>query len=459
MKNRTIALGIFILLVPVTLYLSSNKNESTPAPMMKQTHSGLVKKSPLKIEQWTSVNGARVYFVPTTGVPMVDVEINFNAGSARDDAYPGLASFCMALLDQGAEDLEANAIAAQFEDIGAVYSANAERDRTIISLRSLSDPKQLDPSVALLARLLSHPSFPEAAIENVRNQALVGLKKSLQQPHLIASFAFFKALYQDHPYAHPVMGTEAGVSAINQSALMAFHQQYFVGANANITIVGDISKEKAEALANTLMQQLPKGNPAPALPAVLSLTKPFEEHIPFQAAQTHIMLGQPCATSNDPDYFSLTIGNYILGGNPLNSRLYQEVRRNRGLVYSVRSSVSTFQQPAPFLIRLQTKSERTQEALTVTQETLARFVTEGPTEHEVAEAKDGLTRALPLDISSNDKITDFVSDLAFYRLPIDFIDTYDHHIKSVTVSDIKTAFSKRIDPKKMVLITVGSTTP
>jgi len=149
MKNRTIALGIFILLVPVTLYLSSNKNESTPAPMMKQTHSGLVKKSPLKIEQWTSVNGARVYFVPTTGVPMVDVEINFNAGSARDDAYPGLASFCMALLDQGAEDLEANAIAAQFEDIGAVYSANAERDRTIISLRSLSDPKQLDPSVAL----------------------------------------------------------------------------------------------------------------------------------------------------------------------------------------------------------------------------------------------------------------------------------------------------------------------
>jgi len=460
MKKRTIALFIFMLLVPTVLYFSIHKNTSVNTPLPKQMHIGLVKKAPLNIIQWTSDNGARVYFVPNANVPMVDIEIDFNAGSSRDESLPGLANFCAQLLDQGADGLDANAIATQFEDVGALYSAQVQKDRLVISLRSLSNAKQLTPSVNLLARLLSHPSFSPAAIENIRNQLLIGLKKSLQQPNLLATFAFFKAIYQDdHPYAHPVIGTTESITAIQQDVLLAFHQQHFVGSNANITIVGNLSKEEAKSLVDTLMQSLPKGTKAPLLPVVASLIKATTEHIPFQSEQTHVMLGQPCATSHDPDYFPLTVGNYILGGNALNSRLYQEVRRKRGLVYSVGSSLFTLKQPAPFMIRLQTKNERAKEAINVTTDTLARFIAEGPTDEEVSEAKNGLTRALPLEINSNDKITNFVSNLAFYELPSDFLSTYDHHIKSVSAAEIKSVLQKRIDPTKMVLVTVGPDAP
>jgi zinc protease len=459
MKKRTIALFIFMLLVPTVLYFSIHKNAAVNTTSLKQMHIGLVKKTSLNIIQWISDNGARVYFVPNASVPMVDIQIDFNAGSARDESLPGLANFCAQLLDQGSDELDANAIAMQFEDVGAVYSVQAQKDRLMISLRSLSDAKQLNPSVNLLARLLSHPSFSETAIANIRNQLLIGLKKSLQQPNVLANFAFFKAIYQDHPYAHPVIGTTESITAIQQNALLAFHQQYFVGNNANITIVGNLSQAEAKSLVDTLMQSLPKGTKAPLLPAVASLTQTSIEHIPFQSEQTHVMLGQPCATSHDPDYFPLTLGNYILGGNPLNSRLYQEIRKKRGLVYSVGSALLTLKQPAPFMMRLQTKNEHAKEAINVTEETLAFFIKEGPTDAEVSEAKNGLTRALPLEISSNEKITDFVSTLAFYELPSDFLSTYDHHLKAVSAFEIQSVFQKRIDPTKMVLVTVGPDAP
>ena len=459
MKKRTIALFIFMVLVPVVLYFSIHKSTPTQTTLPKPLHIGLVKKTPLNIIQWDSSNGARVYFVPTTNVPMVDIEIDFNAGSTRDGAFPGLANFCAQLLNQGADNLDANAIATQFENVGALYSAHTEKDRLVISLRSLSEEKWLNPSINLLAKLLSRPTFSESAIENIRNQLLIGLKKSLQQPNVLASFAFFKAIYQDHPYAHPVIGTTESLTTINQNALLAFHQQYFVGKNANITIVGNLKEEAAKSLADALLRDLPKGEKANNLPAVASLTKASTEHIPFSSEQTHVMIGEPCAISNDPDFFPLTLGNYILGGNLLNSRLYEEVRKKRGLSYIARSSLITLQQPAPFVITLQTKNEQAQEAISVAQETLTRFIAEGPTEAEVSEAKDGLTRALPLEINSNEKIVDFVSNLAFYELPSNFLETYDHHIKSVTAADIKSVFEKRIDPTKMVLVTVGPNSP
>jgi len=397
--------------------------------------------------------------VPTEGIPIIDIQVNFDAGSARDNENPGLAALCVHLLDQGTSNANADLIAEKFEDAGAIFNVNVDRDRTTISLRSLTDPKLLNPVIALYAELIASPIFSETNIETLRSQTLIGLKRNLQQPNTVASQAFFKALYKNHPYAEPACGTIEGVSKISKADLIQFHQQYYVAKNATITIVGGVSKEQATDIANQIAQKLPTGNPAAPLPNVAVLTEPINVNISFPTEQTHVLAGQPCAIQNDPDYFPLLVGNYILGGGMLTSRLFNEVRNERGLAYNISSAVLQLEKPAPFVIKLQTKNSQTKEAITVLQNTLSKFINEGPTEQEVLEAKQAITRSFPVEISNNEKITDVVSNMGFYQLPLDSLATYQKQVDAVTIPEIKSAFLRRINPEKLGLIIVGTTSP
>ncbi len=225
------------------------------------------------------------------------------------------------------------------------------------------------------------------------------------------------------------------------------------------TIVGGISKEQAIEIANQITQKLPEGNLPASLPDVEPLTKSINVNIAFPSEQTHVLTGQPCAIENDPDYFPLLIGNHILGGGMLTSRLFNEVRNERGLAYNVVSAVLQLQKPAPFVIRLQTKNSQTQEAINVLQNTLLTFIKEGPTEQEVLEAKQAIIRSFPVEISNNEKITDVVSRMGFYQLPLDSLTTYQKQVEAVTIPEIKSAFLRRINPEKLALIVLGLTSP
>lgn len=477
MKNRYWLVVSFVLVLPIVLFFSFSKKvakteSATASVKTSATQTSaiqpstatptlvppLVPQHSIAIQNWSTANGARVYFVATEGIPIIDVQVNFDAGSARDAEKPGLATLCIHLLDQGILNANADLIAEKFEDSGAKFSVDVDRDRSIISLRSLTDPKLLNPVIALYADLISNPTFPENNIETQRNQMLIGLQRNLQQPNTVASQAFFKALYKNHPYAEPAYGTIEGVSLITKTDLVQFHQRYFVAKNATITIVGGVSKEQATDIANQISQKLPTGNLATPLPNVEPLTESVNINISFPMEQTHVLTGQPCATENDPDYFPLLVGNNILGGGMLTSRLFNEVRNDRGLAYNVISAVLQLQKPAPFVIRLQTKNSQTQEAITVLQNTLVKFINEGPTEQEVFEAKQAITRSFPIEISNNEKITDVVSLMGFYQLPLDSLATYQKQVDAVTIAEIKSAFQRRINPAKLGLIVVGTTT-
>lgn len=449
MKNRYWLIALFLLVLPVTIYFSFSKASVKTNTIL---HS-------VAIQDWVTTNSTRVYFVATEGIPIIDIQVNFDAGSARDSDKPGLATLCTNLLDQGTLNANADQIAEKFEDAGARFSANIDRDRSIISLRSLTEPKLLNPVIALFSNLISNPTFPDSNIETQRNQLLISIKRNLQQPHVVASLNFFKTLYKDHPYAHPTTGTLESVPLITKTDLIRFHQQYFVAKNTTITIVGGISKEQATDIANQISMKLPTGNPPPALPDVASLTEPVTLNITFPSEQTHVLTGQPCAIENDPDYFPLLVGNDILGGGMLTSRLFNEVRNERGLVYHVSSRLLQLQKPAPFLIVLQTKNNQTKEAIDVLQHTLLKYVKEGPTEQEVLASKQSLVRSFPVEISNNAKITDVVSNIAFYSLPLDSLATYQKKVEAVTIAEIKSAFERRINPEKLGLIVVGPTLP
>ena len=206
-----------------------------------------------KIQHWTLANGARVYFVETHELPMLQIRAVFDAGSSRDPAdKAGLARLTAAMLDEGAGNLTADDIARQFEGLGAEFGAGVDRDMASVSLRSLSDASLLEPALDLFARVLSTPSFPQASLERLRAQALVALQKEAESPGAVAGKAFYHELYGEHPYAHDPRGDQASLKAITREDLAAYHRDYYVGANAWLVIVGDAGMREARRCSGSL---------------------------------------------------------------------------------------------------------------------------------------------------------------------------------------------------------------
>jgi len=408
------------------------------------------------IQHWTTGNGARVYFVAAPELPMVDIRVVFDAGSARDGKLPGLATLTNGMLEEGAGKFDANAIAARFDSLGARFSASSERDMAIVGLRSLTKPSLLDPALDTFALLLSQPSVPSDALERVRKQMLIGLQAEEQSPGDIAEKAFYSTLYGAHPYGIHPSGTVQSIHAMTRQEVLDFHHRYYVGRNAVVAIVGAVTRDQAELLAEKAVGSLPAGEAAPALPAVPELQQAIDRHIAHPSTQTHVLMGQPGVYRGDPDYFPLYVGNHILGGSGLVSRLSEEVREKRGLSYSVYSYFLPMRQKGPFLLGLQTRTASTAEALKVLRQTLDDFVSNGPTEEELQAAKKNITGGFPLKIDSNSDILGYIAMIGFYRLPLDYLDTFTSRVEAVTTAQIRDAFARRVHPDKMVTITVGA---
>lgn len=410
-----------------------------------------------KIQHWTLDNSARVYFVETHELPMLQIRAVFDAGSSRDPAErPGVARLTGAMLDEGTGDLTADDIASQFEGLGAEFGAGVDRDMATVDLRSLSDSALLDPALDLFARVLAAPSFPAATLERQRAQAQVALQKDMQSPGAIAEKAFWRELYGDHPYARDPLGDEASLKSITREDLLAHHRRHYVGANAWLVIVGDASKRQARKIAERVVGQLPAGRAATPLPLVRTLYAAHWKQVAFPATQTHIFMGQPGMRRGDPDYFPLYVGNYILGGGGLVSRLSVEVREKKGLSYSVYSYFLPLRMPGPLMIGLQTKNAQRDEALKLVRKVLSGFVANGPTEQELTAAKKHITGSFPLRLDSNGKIAENLAVIGFYGLPLTYLDDFIPRIEAVTVEQIRKAFRQRVHPDQMVTVTVGA---
>ena len=229
---------------------------------------------------------------------------------------------------------------------------------------------------------------------------------------------------------------------------------------AKVSIVGAVTRAQADELVATLLSRLPAGaagcDPLPPVAEVEPLAAPVMREIPFASAQAHVLIGQPGYKRNDPDYFALLVGNYTLGGGGFVSRLSQEVREKRGLSYSVYSHFSPGLHAGAFTVGLQTRPDQTAQAVQVSRDVLARFVAEGPTAVELKAAKDNLVGGFPLLIDSNRKLLDNIASIAWNGLPLDYLDTWTRQIERVTVADVKAAFARKLQPQRMVTVTVGA---
>ena len=414
-----------------------------------------VQASP-KIETWNTSQGTPVYYVHAPELPMVDMEIVFDAGGSRNGDLPGLAGLTNGLLNQGADGLNADQISQGFESLGAIYGSSAGYDSGSVSLRTLTDEKLLAKAIENLKRVVTKADFPEDALERRRARTLIALQSKQQSPGTLARDAFMRATYQTHPYANPTDGTVESINAITRQNILDFYKKYYVSNNALVAIVGAVDRIKAEEIAEDLVSGLPKGEKAAPLEAVSDLKKAETVKIEHPSAQTHILVGQPGLKRGDPDYFPLYVGNHVLGGGGMVSRLFEEIREKRGLSYSAYSYFSPMRFNGPFLAGLQTRSDQVQEALSVLMDNINKFIEEGPTEDELTASKKNITGGYALRIDSNSKILDYVVVIAYYGLPLNYLETFNANVEAVTIEQIKDAFKRRLSPDKLVTVMVGS---
>ncbi len=396
-----------------------------------------------------------MYFVEDHDLPMLDVAVNFPAGSGFDVAGKvGVASVTYGMLDLGADGLSEDDIARKLADIGAQMGGQFDADRAGLALRTLSNEREREASLDILARCLQQPLFPEAVLAREKARLIASLKESETQPESIADKAFGKAVFGVHPYGwHAEV---ADIEKIQRQQLVDFYQAHYSAKHAVVALMGDVTRAQAEAIAQRLTARLPAGDADAHVPAVMIRIKPSEQRIAHPASQSHILMGTPGVARNDEDYFPLYVGNYILGGGGFVSRLMNEVREKRGLAYSVYSYFIPMQQPGAFQIGLQTKKEQADEALQLVRQVLRDFVAKGVTEKELHAAKQNIVGGFPLRIDSNKKILDYLSVIGFYELPLTYLDDFTRNVEKVTAKQIHDAFKRRIDPDALATVIVGA---
>jgi len=407
------------------------------------------------IQHWQTGNGVDVYFVPAPELPMVDVRVIISAGSARDGDKHGLSSLANTLIGKGADGVNADGIAAAFEDLGAEFSLASGRDMGTLSLRSLTDAALLTPALDMFYRVLNKPDFNQSDFDRELKRTQISVQSINQKPSQIAAYKLYENVFNDHPYGTRPSGTLESLEKLKNSDIKTFYKRYYIANNAMVAMTGDVDRKQAEKIAEQLVGKLPSGEPVPALPKVSKLDAAREVRVEHPSSQTHIRIGAPGIYKGDPDFFALYLGNHVLGGGGMVSRLFEEIREKRGLSYGVHSYFSSMKQQGPYILSLQTRNDQVDEALGLMRSMLKEFHAKGPTEAELLASKKNITGGFALNLDSNSKIVGLLGTIGFYDLPLDYLETYQEKVQAVTRKQVVDAFQRRVDPDHMVTIIVG----
>jgi zinc protease len=356
-----------------------------------------------------------------------------------------------------AKAMDENQLGEAWADLGARFGAGASADRLSFSLRSLSYPDLLDKAVALAARQMAHPSFPQDIWARDRERLSASIRESLTKPGTVAQDAYLSAVYGAHPYGYKT--TPETLLRIGADDLKALHGQALRTCNASVSVVGDLSRSQADAVVKRLLALWPATSGCQAMPPVAEvepLNAAQNLNLAFDSAQAHVLIGQPGYKRNDPDFFALLVGNHILGGGGFVSRLTEQVREKRGLSYSVYSYFSPALHAGAFTVGLQTRPDQAAQAVAVAKDVVQTFVQDGPTEAELQAAKSNLMGGFALRIDSSRKLLDNVANIAWNRLPLNYLDTWTQQVERVSVADVRRAMTRVLQPERMVTVLLGA---
>ena len=420
------------------------------------------------IEHFKTTAGVPVSFVRATTLPIVDIDLRFNAGSARDGNIRsngfGIANMTATMLTQGTENLSEDDFTRAVETLGINLNSRAYKDMFIVSLRSLSDDEHLLPAIDLMTQMLTQPNFDQSILARNKARLLVGLQQQKQDPNSLASLAFDKALYGNHPYAHPSSGTLETVPSIEKKDLTDFQNRYLVAANASLAMTGNLTLAQAKKLAEDITANLPKGVAADALPEPKPLTQAQHIHIPFPSTQTTVLMGQlGSKRATDPQaqqqQTNFAIGNEVLAGGNFNARLMTEIRQNLGYTYGISGSMSPMLARGPYQIGFSTRNDKARDAIDASLAVIDDTLDSGITNNELRLTTDNMKNSFPMGFASNAGINGLLGMMNFYQLPDDYLTNYITRIDNVELSGVNQTMRDTLNPDKFLIVTVGQDDP
>lgn len=398
--------------------------------------------------------GVEAWLVEDDSIPIISVDIAFRGGAALDpEGKAGLARFTMALLDEGAGDLDSQAFQARLEALAVELSFYAGRDTVGAEMRTLTENRYA--AFDLLRLALTEPRFDAEPVARVRNQIEAHLRQSAEDPGDLAGRRLFAALYPEHPYGRPADGTLETIAAITADDLRGFAARRLARSNLVIGVVGDISAGDLAAVLETTFAGLPEQ----AAPDTVSevAPKPGGNVIVIDQAvpQSVILFGQQGVQRNDPEFYAATVLNHILGGGSFTSRLYEEVRESRGLAYSVSTQLYPLDHSGLLSGSAATANARVAETVSIVREEWRRMAQNGVTEAELNDAKTYLTGSFPLRFTNSASIAGMLVGMQLYDLGIDYIDHRNDLIEAVTLDDVNRLAGTLLAPDRLLFVIAG----
>ncbi|HEV7345851.1 MAG TPA: pitrilysin family protein [Devosia sp.] len=405
----------------------------------------------VEFQQITSPQGIEAWLVEDYTVPIVTIRFAFEGGSTQDpEGKEGLANLMTALFDEGAGTLNSDAFQIALDAAGAEMGFSASLDAVYGSMRMLAD--QRNEALALLKLAIEAPRFDPDPVDRMRAQILSGIAMAAQDPSTAAQRLWTETLYGDHPYARRFEGTPQSLATITPDDLHAFHDAVFARDNLHVAIVGAIDAETAAETLDLLFGALPQQADLVQVPDIRPALGE-ELQVEYPLPQTNINMAFPGISQDDPDFFAAMVMNEILGGDSVLSRLTEEVREKRGLTYNVGSSLLNLQHANALIVNTSTRADRTTETLEVIEDVIARLVEEGPTDAELAAAKQYIIGSAALqEFRSSLAIASTLVGLQLWDLNIDFLPRRTELINAVTAEDVKAVAERLLDTEPTTLL-------
>lgn len=404
-------------------------------------------------------NGMVVYLLEDHELPLVTIAATIRTGGWLDpEDKIGLASLTGSLMRSGGtEGMSAEQVDEELEQLAATVNMSIGRQSGSASLDVLS--KDVNKGLRIFAGLLRAPAFEPARLELAKLQAIEGIRRRQDSPGSVAGREFLKVLYGvSHPTARE--STVETVTRITRGDVAAFHRRTVHPNGMILGVTGDFEKERMlvalrEAFGDWKPGQVPELK-IPEVPEVNG-TKPVVRFVNKDTSQTHLRIGHLSIKENDPDYAALAIVNDILGGSSFRSRLFNDVRTNRGLAYSVGSALRTgMHHQGAWLMRAETKLASTQEVINRFVANIERMRTEVVKDEELEEAKEAYVNSFVFSFTSPSAVVNRMIELEYDGLPKDFLQQLRDRVVALTKEDLLAVAQKHLRPDRLKIVAVGS---
>ena len=409
----------------------------------------------LDVKRAVLENGLVILMVERHNLPVVKVSVGIDAGSMNEpEEKAGLANLAAALLTEGTKNRTARQISEEIEFVGGNVGASGGDDYITVSLSVLK--KDVDLGFELLSDIILNPLFPEKELDKKRERIKGSLKAREEDPSFIASKNFRKSVFGSHPYGRLRSGLPETLDRITRRDIADFHLKYYVPDNAVIAVVGDVTYEEVEQLIKKYFVLWKAGkHETPVIPENEDIKERKNITVDKDLTQASIIIGHMGVSRDNPDYYRLSVMNYILGGGGFASRLMQNIREEKGLVYDIHSFFAANKYGGRFQVGLQTKNESANTAIEEILKEIEKIRSVPVSDMELSDAKSFLTGSFPMRIETSRRIAGFLVAVEYHGLGVDYIDNYPVYINGVTKEDVLKAAKKYLDPENITIVVVA----